>query len=64
MYHYTMHLNNNQIIGTMKANSLMFSHTVTKSREHFCGIKRMSPGEHCKLRQNSTELRLTEKDIV
>lgn len=59
-----MHLNNNQIIGTMKANSLMCSHTFSKSKEHFCGIKRLSSGVYCKLRQNSTELRLTEKDIV
>lgn len=59
-----MHLNNNQIINTMKANLLIFSHTFSKFREHFCGIKRMSSGEHCKLRQNSTEFRLTEKDIL
>lgn len=48
----------------MKANLLIFSHTLSNSREHFCGTKRMSSGEHCKLRQNSTELRLTEKDII
>lgn len=59
-----MHLNNNQIINTMKANLLISSHTFSKLREHFCGIKRLSSGEHCKLRQNSTELRLTEKDII
>lgn len=59
-----MHLNNNQIINTMKANLLIFSQTFSKFREHFCGIKRLSSGEHCKLRQNSTELRLTENDII
>lgn len=59
-----MHLNNNQIICTMKTNSLIFSHTFSKFREHFCGIKRFSSGEHSKLRQNSTELRSTEKDIL
>lgn len=59
-----MHLNNNQIINTMKANLLIFSHTFSISMEHFCGTKRMSPREHCKLRQSSSELRSTEKDII
>lgn len=59
-YYYIMH---NQINDLIIVNLLIFSHTFWKEIEHFCGINRMSPTAHCKLKHCFAELKWTEKDL-
>lgn len=40
-----------------------FSQNPFKDSEHFWGINRVSPAEHCKLRHDSTKVKLTEEKI-
>lgn len=48
---------------TIKNKLLEFSHNPFKKSEHLRGIYRVSPVEHCKLRHDSTKVKLTEQKI-
>lgn len=63
VYHNTMHSMYNLSKDLIVTNLLICSHTLSTVSEHFFGINRMSLDEHCKLRQEPIELKLTEKEI-
>lgn len=42
---------------------LEFSHNPFKDSEHLWGINRVSPDEHCKLRHDSTKVKLTKQKL-
>lgn len=54
IYSYTVYIIHNQVNDLLIAYVLIFSHTFPKDSEHFCGINRSSPGEHCALKHVST----------
>lgn len=57
VYHNTMHSMYNLGKDLIITNLLIFSHTLLRGSEHFSGTNRVSPGEHCKLRQEPITLK-------